>query len=105
MKWFSALIMVLFLALMLYATGDLPDRGDPQAPANVHVSPTYIEDSIKDTRTPNIVTAVLADYRGYDTLGETVVIFTAGLACVLILMKRKTDDKAAISKHHHSDHL
>ena len=92
MKWINALMIVLFLALMLYATSGLPERGDPQAPANVHVSPTYIEDSVRDTHTPNIVTAVLADYRGYDTLGETVVIFTAGLACVLILMKRKFND-------------
>ena len=105
MKWLNASIMILFLALMVYATGGLPDHADPQAPANVHVSPFYIENSVKDTHTPNIVTAVLADYRGYDTLGETVVIFTAGLACVLILMKRKTDDKATISKHHRSDYL
>ncbi|MBL7127295.1 MAG: hypothetical protein HQ577_00340 [Dehalococcoidia bacterium] len=89
MRWFNALIMLLFVALMLYATVDLPDHADPQSPANTHVSPTYIENSVKDTHTPNIVTAVLADYRGYDTLGETMVIFTAGLACVLILMKRK----------------
>jgi len=81
--------MLLFVALMLYATAGLPDHADPQAPASTHVSPTYIEDSVKDTHTPNIVTAVLADYRGYDTLGETMVIFAAGLACVLILMKRK----------------
>ena len=105
MKWLNASIMILFLALMVYATSGLPDHADPQAPANVHVSPFYIENSVKDTHTPNIVTAVLADYRGYDTLGETVVIFTAGLACVLILMKRKTDDKATISKHHRSDCL
>jgi len=97
--------MILFLALMVYATSGLPDHADPQAPANVHVSPFYIENSVEDTHTPNIVTAVLADYRGYDTLGETVVIFTAGLACVLVLMKRKSNDKAAISKHHSSDHL
>jgi multicomponent Na+:H+ antiporter subunit B len=77
-----------FLALMLYATSGLPERGDPQAPASIHVSPFYIERSLEDTETPNIVTAVLADYRGYDTLGETVVIFTAGLACILILMKK-----------------
>lgn len=89
MRWFNALIMLLFVALMLYATAGLPDHADPQAPASTHVSPTYIEDSVKDTHTPNIVTAVLADYRGYDTLGETMVIFAAGLACVLILMKRK----------------
>jgi len=93
LKWFSALVMILLLALMLYATSGLPDHADPQAPANVHVSPTYIEDSVEDTHTPNIVTAVLADYRGYDTLGETVVIFAAGLACVLMLMKRKAGEK------------
>ena len=92
MKWFSIIVMILFAVLMLYATMDLPDRGDPQAPASVHVSPTYIEDSVEDTHTPNIVTSVLADYRGYDTLGETVVIFTAGLACILILMKRESHD-------------
>ncbi len=105
MKWFNGLIMLLFVALMLYATVGLPDHADPQAPANVHVSPTYIEDSVEDTHTPNVVTAVLADYRGYDTLGETVVIFTAGLACILILMKRKANDKATLSKHHHSDRM
>ncbi|MDP7286209.1 MAG: hypothetical protein QF906_05730 [Dehalococcoidales bacterium] len=88
MKWFSALVMVLLLALMLYATSDLPDHADPQAPANTYVSPTYIENSVKDTHTPNVVTAILADYRGYDTFGETVVIFAAGLACALILMKK-----------------
>jgi len=81
--------MGLFLALMLYATSGLPDLGDPDAPASTHVSPTYIEKSMEDTKTPNIVTAILADYRGYDTLGETIVIFAAGLACVLILMKRE----------------
>lgn len=92
MKWLGAPIMVLFLVLMVYATSGLPERADPQAPANLHVSPTYIEDTMEDTHTPNIVTSVLADYRGYDTLGETIVIFTAGIACVLILMKRKPDD-------------
>ena len=88
MRWLVIPIMGLFLALMLYATSGLPDRGDADAPANVHVSPFYIERSIEDTDTPNIVTAVLADYRGYDTLGETAVIFTAGLACILVLRKR-----------------
>jgi multicomponent Na+:H+ antiporter subunit B len=97
--------MVLFLGLMLYATSGLPDHADPKAPASTHVSPTYIEDSVEDTHTPNIVTAVLADYRGYDTLGETVVIFTAGLACILVLMKRKSNDKKSLSKHHSPDHM
>ena len=93
MKWIPIPVLALFLLLMIYASTGLPELGDPEAPANTHVSPTYIEEAEHDTHTPNIVTAVLADYRGYDTLGETVVIFTAGLACVLILMKRTDRDK------------
>ncbi len=88
MKWLGILVLGLFFALMTYAASGLPDRGDPNAPANTHVSPYYIEHTMEETDTPNIVTSVLADYRGYDTLGETTVILTAGLACVLILMKR-----------------
>ena len=90
MKWLAVPIMGLFLALMLFATTGLPERGDPQAPANVHVSPYYIEKTLEETETPNIVTSVLADYRGYDTLGETIVIFTAGLACILILWRGRS---------------
>ena len=105
MRWLNLFIMLLFAALMLYATTALPGHADPQAPASLHVTPTYIENTMKDTHTPNVVTSVLADYRGYDTLGETVVIFTAGLACVLVLMKRKANDKTTLPKHHRSDRM
>jgi len=84
------LVLGLFFAMLVYAEGDLPRHGDPQAPANVYLSPTYIEQSVQDTRTPNVVTAVLADYRGYDTFGETVVILTAGMALILLLPGGKT---------------
>ena len=91
MKWLATVIGVLCLfgALMFFAEGDLPDYGDPQAPANLHVSPYYIEETVEETDTPNVVTSVLADYRGYDTLGETTVIFTAGICCILLLSKGK----------------
>jgi multicomponent Na+:H+ antiporter subunit B len=59
--------------------------GDPSAPAAVHVSPRYIERAQDEAGATNMVTAVLADYRAYDTLGEVLVIFTAGLACLLVL--------------------
>jgi len=92
LKWLALIIVLLFGALLLYAEEDLPRYGDPEAPANLHVSPYYIEKSLEETDTPNIVTAVLADYRGYDTFGETTVIFTAGVVCILLLMKEKPDD-------------
>ena len=98
MKWLAIAILCLFGMLLFYAEGDLPDYGDPQAPANLHVSPDYIQWSLEETKTPNMVTAVLADYRGYDTLGETIVIFTAGVACILLLRKSKSDDNS-IRKH------
>jgi len=72
-------------AILFYAARDLPSMGDPAAPAAVHVSPRYIEKAQEETGAANMVTAVLADYRSYDTLGEVVVIFTAGLACLLVL--------------------
>lgn len=83
-----ALIAVLITtALLIYATVDMPDWGDPSSPASTHVSPRYIQKTVEETATPNIVTAVLADYRGYDTLGETTVIFTAGIVCILLLRR------------------
>ena len=45
----------------------------------------YIQDAYAKTKTPNAVTAVLADYRGFDTMFETVVIFVAGIAIIAIL--------------------
>ncbi|MBZ4654702.1 MAG: multicomponent na+-h+ antiporter subunit [Peptococcaceae bacterium] len=74
------------MSLMLFiTTSGLPMLFDPNSPAATHVSPRYIEKSREETGSPNFVTAVLADYRGYDTLGETTVIFTAGIAAVLLL--------------------
>jgi multicomponent Na+:H+ antiporter subunit B len=77
-----------FVALMLYASTGLPDRGDPDAPAQRGVSTEYIAGSMEQTETPNVVTSLLADYRSMDTLGETLVILTAALAASLVLVRR-----------------
>ena len=73
--------------LLLYAANDLPAFGDPASPASMYISPFYLENSLADTQTPNVVTAILMDYRALDTLIETVVIFTAGIACWLLLRR------------------
>jgi len=93
LKWLGIILICLFAAFLFYAESDMPGYGDPASPASTHVSPEYIQNSYKDTHTPNIVTAVLADYRGYDTFGETTVIFTAGLICYLLLGRWKRDDR------------
>ena len=59
------------------------------APIHRHVAPSYLEASAKHEMPPNVVTAVLADFRGYDTLGETTVIFTGGVGVMLLLRGRR----------------
>ena len=82
----TAAVLVLFAAGVLFrASASLPSFGDPASAPATHVSPRYIERGVAETGAANLVTGVLADYRGYDTLGETTVIFTAALACLLIL--------------------
>ncbi len=90
MKLFAFVVVFLTGAALIYSTIDMPEWGDPNSPASAHVSPRYIEKTIVETATPNAVTSVLADYRSYDTLGETIVIFTAGIVCILLL--RRSDD-------------
>lgn len=87
MRILSLMTAVLVGAALIYGSMDMPQWGDPHSPASSHVSPHYLRHSLEDTATPNVVTSILADYRGYDTLGETTVIFTAGMACILLLRR------------------
>ena len=81
-----ALIVVSITGIaLLYGTLDMPGFGDPDAPAHRHVAPRYLGDSASEIGVPNVVTSVLASYRGYDTLGELTVIFTAGIGVMMLL--------------------
>ena len=89
-----ALLVVLITgSALIYGTLDMPMFGDPNAPVHQHVADRYIEKSGEVMGIPNIVTSVLASYRGYDTLGEVAVIFTAGIGVILLLghIRRKED--------------
>ncbi len=85
LRRFGWLAFVAAAAILFFVARDTPRFGDPNAPASTRVSPRYIEKAEEEAGAPNMVTAVLADYRSYDTLGETVVIFTAGMACLIVL--------------------
>ena len=84
MKLIGIIAVILCGGLLIYGTADFPACGDPNAPANGNVSAYYIENAMEETSVPNIVTAVLADYRGFDTMFETTVIFTAAIACFFL---------------------
>jgi multicomponent Na+:H+ antiporter subunit B len=98
-----SIILPLFVAgataaVLLWATVEMPPFGSPDVPV-VAVGPDYLGRSVPDTGIPNVVTSTLAGYRGYDTLGETTVIFIAGIGVLLLLKRsprRDRDDDAKV---------
>lgn len=84
--WLPLAISASTGALLIYGALGLPDFADPQAPIHQHVAPRYLQNEVD---VPNVVTAVLASFRGYDTLGETTVVFTAGAGIIALLRHRR----------------
>ena len=85
-KQIAPLVVVIVAGLaMFYAIGDMPAYGDANSPANSGPGMDYVERTVDEIHIPNVVTAVLASYRGYDTFGEAVVVFAAGLGVLLLL--------------------
>lgn len=92
MRLFATIFCLILGAMLIAATGDFPDFGDPGSPASSHLSTYYIENALHDAEVPNIVTGVLADYRGFDTMLETAVVLIAGLAVTFILRRQRDED-------------
>ncbi len=100
MKLINYFSLIAFSALLVYASLGLPFRGDTEALVNKETSLSgspvassyYIKNAYRDTHTPNIVTTIIGDYRSFDTLGEEVVIFTAGMICYLLLRREKKSE-------------
>lgn len=87
--WLPLAIAIVVAGALVYGTLWLPAFSDPHAPIQVHVVPRYLKEALHETDVPNVVTAVLASYRGYDTLGETTVVFTAGAGVIALLRRRR----------------
>lgn len=92
LHWGALAIVLVLGGLMVWATRDLPPVGLADNPVHEHVAPRYLEQSATEIGIPNVVTSVLASYRGFDTLGEVVVIFTAGLGVWLLLSGRRREE-------------
>ena len=100
MKIIGLIIAVLTGALLIYGTVDFPGWADPASPASTHLSPHFIEKTMEETSVPNIVTAVLADYRSYDTMFETTVIFSGGVVCFILLrIVRRKEPEEKLYRH------
>jgi len=88
-QWLALGIVLVTAATLIYGTLDLPAFGVASNPVHHHVADRYLQQSATEIGIPNVVTSVLASYRGYDTLGETAVVFTALLAVLLLIGGRK----------------
>lgn len=89
-RHWAALAVVLITAIALfYALGDMPAYGDVTSPANSYVGMEYMARTPEEIAIPNVVTAILASYRGFDTMGEVFVVFAAGLGVALLLGFKK----------------
>jgi multicomponent Na+:H+ antiporter subunit B len=114
--WPALVMVVLTTAALMYGTLDLPAFGDPKAPIHIHVAPEYTSQTVPKNETqpqeepqarnsdyfhghvPNLVTSVIVDYRGYDTMFEVTVIFTAGISLILLLRRPKSATRGRAMK-------
>ena len=85
-RWLPLIVVLLTGGALLYGTLDMPAYGDPSAPIHGHMAPEQIAGTQNEFGIPNIVTAILGSYRGYDTFGETTVIFAASVGVLLLLV-------------------
>jgi multicomponent Na+:H+ antiporter subunit B len=91
-KFKSILPLIICLTvggLLIYGTYGRPPFGASNTPIHTHISIQYLERSMSETGVPNVVTSVLASYRGFDTLGEVIVVFTATIGVLSILKRDK----------------
>ncbi|MGB5486834.1 MAG: DUF4040 domain-containing protein, partial [Lysobacterales bacterium] len=84
-RWLPGIVVAITTLIVIYATFDKPRLGDPLAPVHQHVAPWYLEMTPELIGIPNVVTAVLGSFRGYDTMGELIVIFTACIGVLFLL--------------------
>lgn len=96
--WLPLVVVVITGAFLVYGTLDLPTFGAADNPVHEHVAPRYLQQSGEEIGIPNAVTSVLASYRGYDTLGEVIVVFTGAMGVLVLvggarrLRRRREED-------------
>ncbi len=88
----SLVLLILSLYIIVLGVIELPPYGAPDNPAHNYVAKRYIENALEETGVFNMVTAIIVDYRAYDTLIETTVLFTAIIA-VMITLKKESHNK------------
>lgn len=92
-KVFSGCFCIFLVVMLLIAVSYLPSYGHADNPVNNEVSQRYIEKGLEETGAVNIVTGMILDYRAFDTLGESHVLFIATCTVLILLRKDKKKGK------------
>ncbi len=87
---FAATLCSFLLVILTWVSLDLPSFGTQDSDVQTHLTKYYLQNTKTDIAIPSFVAAILASYRGYDTLGETTVILIAGLAVLVIVSRKNT---------------
>jgi multicomponent Na+:H+ antiporter subunit B len=91
-KVFAVVFCILLVSILIYGVAYLPPIGNADNPVNNEVSQRYIEEGLDETGAVNIVTGMILDYRAFDTLGESHVLFIA--TCTVLILLRKEGRKS-----------
>ncbi|HSM19684.1 MAG TPA: DUF4040 domain-containing protein [Hyphomicrobiales bacterium] len=91
--------------VLIYGTLDLPHFGAPDAPIHLYLAPEFLVGREPEIDIPNIVTAILASYRGFDTMGEVIVVFTAGIGVLLLIGQHGVGRRSREEKDEDEDSL
>ncbi len=86
-----ALLALVAMGGVLVAVAEMPPYGMPNNPVHNEVPERYINEALEETGVLNMVTSIVLDYRAYDTMFETIVLFTGALAVVITLKSPKKE--------------
>lgn len=103
--FFSVVFCISLVLMLLAAVSYLPKLGEADRPVNNEVSARYIEDGLQETGAVNIVTGMILDYRAFDTLGESHVLFIATCTVLILLRVDKKKGKNSIENMEENDRL
>lgn len=95
---FAVILCIVMIGFLLLTVANLPRFGSADSPAHNEVMERYVEKGMEETGAVNVVAGVILDYRAFDTLGESHVLYTAATAVFILLLTLKGSAEPELEK-------